>query len=456
MCHAGRPCRGAGRHGANSPARDRLAIMDSGTGRNGAAVTRAGSRTGPSLRFRLTGGLAVLLFVALFILAVVVFVWQRLGLPGAYLWAGLVAVALVDLLLLSLFADYRLRVLVLEPVKRMVRGSERIAAGEETHRLVPSDTAELARLATAVNEMAERLIRNQRELEANVASLDQTNRELSDARSRLVRADKLASMGKLAAGVAHEVGNPLGAILGYVELGRRHQADTEWLDGVAHEASRIDEIVRGLLEYARPRAAAPRAVNVNEVVTRSVDLLRVQGRFRGVEARVSLAEDLPPVLADPYQLEQVLVNLLLNAGDAIGEAGGEGTVEVTTRTVRVTGSEAALGAARRSDDPHGVNYAHLRRRQQSEDPGPAPQLREGEPAVELAVRDSGPGLGPGEAQHVFDPFYTTKPPGMGTGLGLAVSARLVEGMGGTMEAVPSDPPGATFRVLLPVARKEGE
>jgi signal transduction histidine kinase len=412
---------------------------------------------GLSLRFRLTGGLLIVLFLALFILVVVVFVWQRLGLQPVYLWLGLAGVAVVNLFLLGLFADYRLRILVLEPVERMVRGSERVARGDETHRLEASDTVELARLASAVNGMADRLIQHQQQLSENVASLDRTNRELSDARGRLVRAEKLASMGRLAAGVAHEVGNPLGAIMGYVELARRREdVDGEWVDGISHEARRIDEIVRGLLEYARPKAAAPRQLDVNEIVSRTVELLKVQRRFQRVEPVVALADDLPPVQADPFQLEQVMVNLLLNAGDAIAETGGRGTVEVTTRTLTVSRQELGMGAARRSDDPQGVDYSHLRRRDQSEDPGPARQLKEGERAVEIAVRDTGPGIEPTDVQRVFDPFFTTKPPGKGTGLGLAVSARLVEGMGGSMEAVPSEEPGATFRVLLPVAREEVE
>jgi signal transduction histidine kinase len=409
-----------------------------------------------SLRSRLTGGLVVVIFLALFILAVVIFVWERLDLPAPYLYAGLVAVSVIDLILLALFADHRLRVLVLEPVERMVGGAERIAEGDESRRLERSDTVELARLASAVNEMAGRLIRNQQQLAENVASLDATNRELTDARGRLMRADKLASMGRLAAGVAHEIGNPLGAIMGYVELGKRSELlEPEWMEGISHEARRIDEIVRGLLEYARPKAAAARPVDVNEIVSRTVELMRFQGRFKRVQPSLDLQEDVPSIEGDPFQLEQVLVNLLLNAGDAIAETGRDATVRVSTRLVAVTRTEVTP-TRRRRHDPSGVNYSHLRRLDQSDDPGPARQLEEGEPAVEIGVHDSGPGIPPADVQRVFDPFYTTKPPGKGTGLGLAVSARLVEGMGGMMEAVVSEDPGATFRILLPVAQEEGE
>jgi len=202
-----------------------------------------------SLRVRLIGGLLILLFLALFSLAIVVFVWERVGLPSDYLYVALVAAIGIDLVLLGLVADYRLRVLVVRPVAEMVGGAEEIAAGLEEHRLAPSDTAEIDRLSTAVNEMADRLIHNQQLLAENVRSLDETNRELSAARSSLARADKMASIGRLASGIAHEIGNPLGAILGYVELGRRSgEEGAEWLDGISHEAGRIDAIVRGLLD----------------------------------------------------------------------------------------------------------------------------------------------------------------------------------------------------------------
>jgi signal transduction histidine kinase len=142
--------------------------------------------------------------------------------------------------------------------------------------------------------------------------------------------------------------------------------------------------------------------------------------------------------------------LLLNAADAIDEAKGERWIGVRTVTMIVTSRDQWGAARRRAGDPDGIDYSHLRRLAQANDPGPAPQLTEGEAAVQISVSDSGPGIPGPDLQRVFDPFYTTKAPGRGTGLGLAVSARLVEGMGGTMEAVPTEGAGATFRILLPL------
>ena len=403
-----------------------------------------------SLRVRLIGGLLILLFLALFSLAVVVFVWQSLNLGPEYLYVVLVIAIALDLVLLGLVANYRLRVLVLSPVEDMVEGAERIASGLEQHRLPGSDTAEIERLSQAVNRMAGRLIHNQELLAENVRSLDETNRELSAARSSLARADKMASIGHLASGIAHEIGNPLGAIMGYVELGRRTgEGEAEWLDGISHETGRIDAIVRGLLDYGRPKAAATREMDVNEVIEQAVDLMRVQGRLKGVEAFLELSSGVDTVTADPFQLEQVLVNLLLNSIDAVEESGESGWIRVRSKSATITALDRWGSTGVRRDDPQGIDYSHLRRLDQARDPGPARQLAEGDKAVEVMVMDSGPGIPADDVRRVFDPFFTTKAPGLGTGLGLAVSARLIEIMGGTIEAVPAGDDGASFRILLP-------
>ena len=410
-----------------------------------------------SLRVRLIGGLLILLFLALFSLAVVVFVWQSLNLGPNYLYPVLVIAIALDLVLLGLVANYRLRVLVLRPVEDMVEGAERIASGLEQDRLPSSDTAEIERLSQAVNRMAGRLIHNKELLAENVRSLDETNRELSAARGSLARADKMASIGRLASGIAHEIGNPLGAILGYVALGRRSgEGEAEWLEGISHEAGRIDAIVRGLLDYGRPKAAATREVDVNQVIEQAVELMRTQGRLKDVEVLMDLSSGDALVKADPFQLEQVLVNLLLNSIDAIEETGQPRWIKVRSKSTAITARDRWGSILSRRDDPQGIDYSHLRRLDQSRDPGPARQLAEGDSAVEVMLMDSGPGIPADDVRRVFDPFFTTKAPGLGTGLGLAVSARLIEIMGGTLEAVPAGDDGATFRILLPVALERAE
>ena len=414
-------------------------------------------RRGGSLRSQLLTGLAILLAIALVALAAVILLWLPLGFSADSLAIGLVLLIAIDISVLLLFGDFVLRRLVLEPIDRMVEGSGKIAAGDDSVRLETGGSTELRSLSESVNDMADRLIRNQHLLADNITSLEDTNRQLIEARAELIRAEKMASVGRLGAGIAHEIGNPLGAILGYVEVAKRRDpdgADAEWIEGVQEESKRIDRIVRGLLDYARPNTAAVKPVVVNHVVRDTLELVETQGRLKGVEMRVELAESVPQVLADRHQLQQILVNLLLNAADSIRDAGVDGVISVRTSRARQP-TDRLAARPRRKDDPEGVDYSHLRR--MLEPPAifqPSP-LKKGSLIARIEISDNGAGLQQEEAHRIFDPFYTTKEPGQGTGLGLAVSARLIEGMGGQIDATGAPGGGAVFSVSLP-ATEESE
>lgn len=407
-----------------------------------------------SLRAQLLSGLAVLLFIALLAIAGALLVW----LPGEpsppALIVGLVLLVALDVAVVVLFGDYLLRNQFVKPLARMAHEAEAIAAGGHERRLEERGSRELRRLAASVNRMADRLIRHQDLLAENIRSLDETNRALTEARNELVQAEKLASVGRLAAGVAHEIGSPLAAILGYLEMmERKGRADPEWLSEIREEAGKIDELVRGLLDYARPKKAHIRTIGVNDLVERALRLLEVQGRLKSIAVEATLADPSPEVRADPHQLEQVLVNLLLNARDAIESAGREGEIGVHTFEERFERFEvpAVERRARRADDPRGADFRHLRRFRSEAPPIGAPRFRTGDRVVRIVVTDDGVGFPEGEIERVFDPFYTTKEPGRGTGLGLAVSARLVAGMGGAIEVFPRTGGGARFAVVLPAA-----
>ncbi|MDP2479381.1 MAG: ATP-binding protein [Candidatus Palauibacterales bacterium] len=433
-----------------------------------------------SLRGQLLAGLAVLLLAALLASMAVVLVWIPIGWSPGLMGAALLVLAFGEVAVLLLFGDYLLRHLFLEPLGRMVSEAERIAQGEQWHRIEVERPEELTRLAEAVNAMATRLIENQRMLAHNVRSLDETNRALTEARNELVQAEKLASVGRLAAGLAHEIGNPLNSVLAYTDVGRRRGAEGEWIEGIVHESNRIDRIVAGLLDYARPKSGPPALVQVNEIVAETVSLLSVQGRFREVDVTTELAPHLPDVRLNPDQLQQILVNLLLNACDAVeeglgeaeeahpdgsvggGESGGDaraeagssgrtGSIRVTSSVVRHEGAAGEGLRARRKDDPEEVDYSHLRRFRSRPAEVPRPHFDEGQRLVEIAVADNGPGIPDAQLERVFDPFFTTKEPGRGTGLGLAVSARLAYRLGGTIEVSHRRGGGTVFTVLLPLA-----
>ncbi len=258
----------------------------------------------------------------------------------------------------------------------------------------------LLRLAEAVQ--AERAVTQQRVLELKVA-----NDRLVRAQAELLANDRLATVGKLAAGVAHEVGNPLAGILGYLSVlqsrARAQPEIGEMAKAIEAEVTRIDQIVRSLLDLGRPARDKPMPVDVASVVRSAANLVA-----KGPElAQVTIRDELEPglvVLGQSGPLAQVFINLVLNAAQAM-----QGKGSITLRGRRA-------GAA-----------------------------------VQLSVEDTGPGLSPEVKARIFEPFFTTKAAGKGTGLGLAVSQHLVVAMGGKLTADNAPAGGAIFSVELPSA-----
>lgn len=412
----------------------------------GLASNRMISR--PTLRRELVTAFALVFTCALAVMVTGVVIILPATDSTGQAWIYLSVLLAADVFIFAIFGRYLLRKRVVEPIETMIAQIERLASGDFEQRVPAAETEELSRLSVAVNRMAERLIADQGDLAANIRSLNETNRMLTEARNAIVQAEKMASVGRLSAGIAHEVGNPLGAILGYLGLLGRgvDESKRELASAAEREAHRIDRIVRGLLEYARPRETKIHATDVNEIVHETADLLRVQGRFATMELTLELEDDVPPVLADRYQLQQVLVNLLVNATDALSETEAPA---VHVRTGARDAHQRVYRPARRKGDPPGIDYSHRRRFGETAPPRRDDPVSETGRIVELIVRDNGPGIPSEMLDQIFEPFVTTKEPGRGTGLGLAVCARLVEAMGGVIRADNGQGAGATFTVLLP-------
>lgn len=404
----------------------------------------------PTLRQELITALAVVFTGALAVgitVAVLLLPYFETPFSAVLFLAGLIV---ADVAIFAFFGRYLVQHRVLAPLERMIRGVEAIAAGEYDHELPGGETVEMRRVSDAVRRMADHLFAHQEQLAANVRSLEATNRQLTEARNELIRAANMASVGRLSAGIAHEIGNPLGAIMGYLGLVKRgsNEKHRALLESAEDEAQRIDRIVRGLLDFARPREVKSRAIDVNEVVDSTLELVATQGKLNGVEVEREAKQELPPVSADPYQLQQVFVNLLLNASDAMESTERPHIhVRASARSVR----PPRRMPIRREDDPPDVDYSHRRRfhqipRMPREDP-----FRGETRVVEIVFEDNGPGIPDELLDQIFEPFVTTKEPGKGTGLGLAVSARIVDAIGGTISADRAPDGGARFTILLPAA-----
>ena len=378
----------------------------------------------PSLRTELLVNFAILAVSALvFAVASVVLLYDSFDPARAILYISLLIAA--DVAVVVVFGAFQLRRLVVQPLRRTAAAAEAIAAGDLARRVEGHASLELAQLATSVNRMTERLLHEQ---------------------AQLVRAEKLASVGRLAAGIAHEIGNPLGAISGYAHLLRVGAGgDARALDAVAgleRETARIDRIVRGLLDYARPRRQSPAPIDVNETLRHVVSLVSEQGHLRKVALVMTLSTEAPVVGGDRHELEQVFVNLLLNAADAAGDVG---VIAVSTTVMPRARIEA--GFERRANDAVARGEPHH----------PSPRVsawlsreRFAETFVKIIVADSGVGVPEADAERIFDPFFTTKEPGKGTGLGLAIVARTVDNLGGIVWVERAREGGAALHLFLPL------
>ncbi len=334
----------------------------------------------------------------------------------------ILAVIAADVAIFIGFGHYLVTRLVLRPLERLMGAADAVVAGDLGARAPEAETTEFATLALGFNRMTDHLL---------------------NVQDQLIRADKLASVGRLAAGIAHEIGNPLGGAATFIEVLRRRGAAPDVVEGVDRELNRIDRIVRSLLDFAHPHEEALQPVSVGIILRATFDLLQAQGAFRGARALLDLPPEVPLILGRAHALEQALVNLLLNAVDAAPPP--DGTVVLGARRWAY---EPGPARSRRASDPARASYERQPQRRPSR-----VEFGEGHPGVLVFVADSGPGVPALDRDKIFEPFYTTKEPGRGTGLGLAIVARIVYDLGGVVWVYQAREGGAAFKLFFPEARE---
>lgn len=350
---------------------------------------------------------------------------------------------LLDFLLLLVFGSYLLSRCIVLPIRQLLAMTGKIADGDLSSKVPVPGNQEIAELAESFNAMLEALRTKKVEVDEHIASLERMNNELQIARQETIRSEKMASVGLLAAGTAHEIGTPLAAIMGYAGILRDEVRDdpekTDYLVRIEAEAGRIDRIIRGLLDYARPSGRDREDVDVREVLQNTIEMLEAQGNLKNIAVSLSVTETVPFLIADRQELQQVFTNLIINARDSMSS---RGTLSISVTVDGEGGPDGLLQKGtvvrgRRRDDFHGTFFAPLNHGREKH-------------YLRIDVRDSGSGIAPENMEKIFDPFFTTKEPGKGTGLGLAVTARIVDSLGGriTVESLPGQ--GTTFTVWLPL------
>ncbi len=304
--------------------------------------------------------------------------------------------------------------LVVYPVRAFAQATHKVADGDYEGLVQIRASNELGSLADDFNQMVRKLRANRQKLIEQVKRLGQANAEIEQAQHNLIRSEKLATVGTLAAGVAHEVGNPLAAVLGYMEMLQEDWLSPEERQDLLrrshHELQRMDLIIRDLLDYARTRQVEHQALDLREVLKHSIHLIKSQPRLKRVIITQNLPASLPLVHVDEGRLQQVLVNLLLNAADAM-----DGQGEITLRIL--------------------------------------PEQEDG--MLCLEIEDTGPGIPEHLQNKIFEPFFTTKGPGKGTGLGLAICHAIIDSLNGQMSVRSPKGQGAIFTLKLPAVSPKG-
>jgi len=331
--------------------------------------------------------------------------------------------ALGFVLLVSLGIGFLVHRLIYVPLRDLEAGARSLASGDLDHEIPVRSSDELGQLARSFNSMTAALKESQQERATWAHTLEQRveqrTKELRVAQAEAARGEKLASVGLLASGIAHELNNPLTGILTFSTLLRKKMpdgsTDAEDLDLIIQETKRCAGIIRRLLDFAREKKPEKKFADLNDIIEETERLIERPAHLRDIEIRKELDRTLPSVWVDADQIKQVVMNILVNAQQAIEQKG--------TITVRTGLAPEPMRA-----DPK------------------APPVR----MVEIAITDTGSGIPEKNLERIFDPFFTSKEVGKGTGLGLSVSHGIVRAHGGLIEVESVVGEGSTFRIYLPL------
>jgi two-component system, NtrC family, sensor kinase len=356
----------------------------------------------------------------------------------------------------ALFGSLFLFRVVILPLQKLLTATQNLT-NEKFENPIPSGNSnEIGLLAQALSGLHESLLEKDATVKQQTSRLERALEKIKRNEANMIQQDRLAYVGRVAAGVAHEVGNPLAAVFNYLSVLRdKENVDGESrriLDRMDGEVIRIDRILKELLDFSRPQPTLPHWIDIPDLVNECIGILKDQRQLDNISAVVHIEGDIPNCLCDAGQIKQVLLNVLINAIDAMS---GIGEIEIRVGTVDYEQTlfyESILHKASGSDarEPftdlagRGIVFSTK------------PSFMPGEKLIVTHIRDQGPGLEPEKVQRVFDPFFTTKPKGKGTGLGLAICQRIIDGMWGLLrfESAKTEgvEAGSVFSIYLPVER----
>jgi len=322
------------------------------------------------------------------------------------------SLCVVLLLVILYFSTTR----IINPLQKMVVATQEIAKGDLSHKVEVNSKDEIGYLAESFNQMTEDLkSANQKLIEWGKTlekKVEERTKELTKMQAHLFQSEKLASLGKLSAGIAHEINNPLGGVLIYSHLlledTDKSSPHYENLKKIVKETSRCKDIVKGLLEFARPKDLEMSLIDINKLVDKSLSIMEGQALFQNIRVEKRYSSDLSKIVADSGQLQQVFINIILNAAESMD---GNGSLILFT------------------------------------------SLDEDSKNISIKFTDTGQGIKEEDKKRLFEPFFSTKEVGKGTGLGLAISYSIIQKHNGVIEVHSELGKGSTFTVKLPVTKE---
>jgi len=337
--------------------------------------------------------------------------------------AYLIGFSLGFILLVSVSFGVLLQRLIYRPLNDLNSGAKKISVGDLEHLIPVRSADEFGHVASSFNQMTLALKKSQAGMQEFVHGLEFKVKERTDellaAKAEIAQAEKLAAVGQLASGIAHELNNPLTGVLTFTSLLRKKMADdsqdAEDLDLVIRETKRCASIIKRLLDFAREKVPVKGFFNLNPLIQDTVRFVDRPAALQQIEIRTDLDAGLPQVWGDADLIKQVILNVLVNAQQAIE---GPGKIFVESRPYL---AKAPVKS------------------------GVAPV-----PMVEMAVKDTGCGISEANLLRIFDPFFTSKEVGKGTGLGLSVSYGIIKAHGGAIKVESTVGVGTTFRIYLPI------
>jgi two-component system NtrC family sensor kinase len=322
--------------------------------------------------------------------------YRDMKLQTTWLFLGITTLGMI----IAFFISFNLGQSIIRRIRILKQGTEAISSGNLEYQLPPGSSSGFDILDEAFNNMAK--------------SLKDRDDRLQKAFQRITRTERLASLGQMAAGVAHEINNPLGGILLYSNLVLEEMNDDnasrENMEKIIYQTDRCKKIVQNLLDFARTPSGDMIQLSINHVIMTSMNLVKDQSMFLGIEVKTNLAEDLPAIRGDVSRLEEVFLNLFINAADAME---GDGVLRISTR----------LSSTK---------------------------------SIKIYISDNGKGIDKAYLPHIFEPFFTTKDPGQGTGLGLSITYGIIQKHNGLIDVESKPGEGTTFIITLQPHLGSGE